>query len=71
VAWPTTVAVMTTRIIPISACHYSELRSAMTSDSGVPIQFILTEKVQSIGCLDIVEHKQLCLLKCYILDKWL
>ena len=57
----------TTPIIPIIVCYYVELRNAVMSYSGV--RFLLT-KVQLV-VRTFIEHKELCLEKCYILIKYL
>jgi hypothetical protein len=52
-----------TLIIPISACYSSKLCSATTPYSDFANK-------SWIGCSDIVEHKRLCLIECYILNRY-
>jgi hypothetical protein len=50
---------------PISACSYSESHNAITPYSD--FHFSLFINKSPISCLNIIEHKWLCLVNYYIL----
>ena len=54
-----------TLIIPISVCYYSELHNAY---DVLLVSSISIDQI-SIGCLDIIKHKQISLVKYYNLNK--